>query len=72
MFSSLCMIIIDGFVLPDLSLIILTLKSNTILNVLSAMNSDDSPKNKKLDFIVVTSIVLLSILAGFIINWIQG
>lgn len=36
------------------------------------MNSDDSPKNKKLDFIVVTSIVLLSIMAGFIINWIQG
>ena len=36
------------------------------------MNSDDSPKNKKLDFIVVASIVLLSILAGFIINWIQG
>ena len=66
------MTIIDGSVLQDLSLIILILKSNMILNVLSAMNSDDSPKNKKLDFIVVSSIVLLSILAGFIINWIQG
>ena len=61
----------DGFASLRPSLIIVISKLNTTQSVLSAMKNKEDKKGISLDAIVITGIIVLSILVGFVISLFQ-